>query len=226
MSIFRRPEPPRHAARSRDQGPVAAVLAALAAPLLPVAILAASVASPHLHVDVGVIVEKHLTIVPIPTAEVLKEAADVWAPYGVIVAETTSRADPAATHDAVLWVDFSDRPISAAADDYAWEMRLAGIRFSRQGTPSNHIVVYYAGAVRLAIMLGRRDQLERRIAGRALAHEIGHYLLRTPGHAQEGLMLGIHRAADLANVDRSGFMLSAGDLNRLRALWLRNGGSE
>jgi len=39
-------------------------------------------------------------------------------------------------------------------------------------------------------------------------------------------MLGVHRAAELANDDRSGFLLSAGDLNRLRALWLRNRGSE
>jgi hypothetical protein len=198
--------------------------AVLLAALLPLLIAAAPTASADLHVDVGVIVEKQLTIVPGPIADVIKEAADVWAPYGVIVAETTSRSHPAATHDAVLWVDFSDRPISV--EGCAWEMRLAGIRFSKEGRPANHIVVYYAGAVRLATMLGRRDQLERRIAGRALAHEIGHYLLRTPGHAQEGLMLAVHPAAELANVDRSGFTLSAGDLNRLRALWLRGDRSE
>jgi hypothetical protein len=47
-----------------------------------------------------------------------------------------------------------------------------------------------------------------------------------PGHASEGLMLSVHRAAERANVDRNGFTLSVGDLSRLHALWSKVNHSE
>lgn len=182
------------------------------------AVSAGGPASP-VHIDVGVIVKSHVPVAPLFIVETIQEAADVWAPYGVSVAEIGAGTCPAAPYDVVLSVNLSDRPISGAATVAMWETHLAAIRFTREGLPSTRIDMYYAGAVRLAAMLGPRDRFMGRIAGRALAHEIGHYLLRTPRHAPEGLMLGVHRALELAGVDRTAFALSDGDLNRFRAVW-------
>ena len=44
--------------------------------------------------------------------------------------------------------------------------------------------------------------------GRALAHEIGHYLLRTPGHSKSGLMRAAQTAADLIRDDRGPFRVT------------------
>jgi hypothetical protein len=44
-----------------------------------------------------------------------------------------------------------------------------------------------------------------RVLGRALAHEIGHYLLRSPDHSVTGLMRAQHSIAELMAEDRGGF---------------------
>ncbi len=55
------------------------------------------------------------------------------------------------------------------------------------------------------------------ILGRALAHEMGHYLLNTPGHARRGLMRASIDARDFADLRSGAFFLDgpAGE-------WIRN----
>jgi hypothetical protein len=47
------------------------------------------------------------------------------------------------------------------------------------------------------------------ILGRALAHEMGHYLLNTPGHARRGLMRASIDARDFADLRSGAFFLDA-----------------
>jgi hypothetical protein len=60
-----------------------------------------------------------------------------------------------------------------------------------------------------------RDQMQGRVLGRALAHEIGHYLLRSRNHSPAGLMRALQPASDLVAPDRRLFRLSADEATRL-----------
>jgi len=53
------------------------------------------------------------------------------------------------------------------------------------------------------------------VLGRAVAHEIGHYLLATPTHAASGLMRARIAAADFADLREGGFFL-----DRRASRWL------
>lgn len=55
------------------------------------------------------------------------------------------------------------------------------------------------------------------VLGRAMAHEIGHYLLNTASHARRGLMRARIDARDLADLRAGGFFLDAP-----AARWLRD----
>src|SRR5262249_23546908 len=52
-----------------------------------------------------------------------------------------------------------------------------------------------------------RDMLLGRLLGRALAHELGHYLLATKTHTSRGLLKGSRTAAEFFSPDRSPFAL-------------------
>lgn len=57
-----------------------------------------------------------------------------------------------------------------------------------------------------------------RVLGRVLAHEIGHYVLRSPGHAPSGLMRAVQTASELGEIAPVRYQLSAIDVRRLRQL--------
>jgi hypothetical protein len=60
-----------------------------------------------------------------------------------------------------------------------------------------------------------RDLTLGRVLGRALAHEIGHFLLRSRDHSVVGLMRARQPVSDLLAPDRRHFGLSASELTRL-----------
>jgi hypothetical protein len=57
-----------------------------------------------------------------------------------------------------------------------------------------------------------------RVLGRAVAHEMGHYLLHTPDHARTGLMRATFHPRELVDVRRGGFALSDPDVKLLAHL--------
>ena len=67
-----------------------------------------------------------------------------------------------------------------------------------------------AGHRRLALVLGR-----------AVAHELGHYLLATAGHAPSGLMRAYVGVADYVDPRRGGFGIDATAGDRIRVAWPR-----
>jgi hypothetical protein len=148
----------------------------------------------------------------------LRETALIWGPYDVDI--HTIGADEQRGDAVRLTVVFADRPgrnISAKA--------LAVIQFARDH-PEPSIVVYPG---RVATLVDKtasgdsasmkmspmfRDFLVGRALGRALAHEIGHYLLRSRAHSEHGLMRGQQLSSDLVAADRRGFGLSHDEIIR------------
>lgn len=51
--------------------------------------------------------------------------------------------------------------------------------------------------------------------GRVLAHEIGHYVLRSPQHAADGLMRSLQLADDLVAPSRQRLSLTPAEAARL-----------
>jgi len=62
------------------------------------------------------------------------------------------------------------------------------------------------------------DLLPGRVLGRALAHEIGHFLLQSRDHAATGLMRARQWTPDLVPPDRRRFGLSAVEVSRLTSI--------
>jgi hypothetical protein len=91
---------------------------------------------------------------------------------------------------------------------------IAAIVFLTTG-PRNQIRVYPAEAERLLAgdpschyvqrPLRVRNQALGRVLGRAIAHEIGHYVRNSTGHSSSGLMRARHPIALMAGVERTSF---------------------
>lgn len=124
-----------------------------------------------------------------------------------------------------LWVVMADGPL-------AWRVHpqaLAALYFAGEA-PTNQIRLASPSAImhalrrsdhRLAgVPHGSQAQLHLvgRIQGRALAHELGHYLLASKRHASSGLMRAEAPLFEMAeSSDHGGFALDASSLAALRA---------
>jgi len=153
-------------------------------------------------------------------ATALKEATLIWATYGVDV-KASNAGDCESLNAVRLTVTFRNGPDtgpSAAA--------LGSIRFL-DGVPEPAIALYpRVVAALLSATPGHlivntegvvRDLILGRALGRALAHEIGHFLLRSQQHSAVGLMRAFQPTADLVDPNRHHFGLSADDVRRLAA---------
>jgi len=173
---------------------------------------------PHLRVE---IVFDRPPVSPAIEASAMKEAARIWAEYGVAV--STIAAGRSAGDGAVeLTVAFAASP-----DRRPESGTLGSIRFT-DGVPEPAITMYpdaVAAIVNSLRFTGDdlyskpvfRDRMQGRVLGRALAHEIGHFLLRSRSHSAGGLMRAVQPAADLVAPDRGRFRLSADEVTRLES---------
>jgi hypothetical protein len=105
---------------------------------------------------------------------------------------------------------------------------LAWILFEADA-PQQEIYVSYANAATFManseLVVGRldnktiaeRETLMGRAMGRALAHEVGHYLLRSKAHAGKGLMRAMFTAAELFTLPRHGVTLAVEEQRLLDA---------
>ncbi|MEP7307405.1 MAG: hypothetical protein ABJA98_17995 [Acidobacteriota bacterium] len=151
------------------------------------------------------------------------EVTRVWAPYGVDV--ETLRPGDGGRHGAIrLAVKLADRPARQAAAKALGSIQFLG------DAPEPAIVLYQdaiEGVVSTVKIFGRENRewpvalchfILGRVLGRALAHEIGHFLLRSRQHSAAGLMRSDLAPADLVDPDRRPFALSVGDAARLMSV--------
>jgi hypothetical protein len=156
---------------------------------------------------------------------VQEEVVELWRPYGVDIVwedewlESSDRPKPE------LFVLFVDRELErgrGGATPVAW------IQFLN-GAPGQLINVSMPAAKRLLSEAPWHDQrpirmaptsaqerLAGRMIGRALAHEIGHYLLATSTHARLGLMKPLISPAEFVKEGRKHLQLEADDVRVLR----------
>jgi hypothetical protein len=170
-----------------------------------------------LHVDIAI---DRGTVSQYAIDTAIEEAAAIWSPYGVdvraaacsnpstdairlmvrVIGSRTAGVGPGSI-GSIEFVHDTPRPNVRLFADDAWSMieESAG-EGVRAWSPAYH------------------DQIEGRTLGRALAHELGHYLLRMRGHSGSGLMRAHHSMLSFIEHDRHPFRLSSADASRLAVL--------
>jgi len=137
---------------------------------------------------------------PRVAAAAMEEATRIWAAYGVDVRFSGPPPQPRRT----VWLDVH---VAAGDAPSKYTATLGSIAFAA-GHPGSRILLYPSAACDLLTMLTsgtnrqwprlRRETTLGRVLGRALAHEVGHYLLRSEVHSREGLMRANQPIGDLA----------------------------
>jgi hypothetical protein len=191
---------------------------------------------------VGVLDGEHTVVTPVVQARIalaldarlpaavsrpaLEEVEAIWAPYGVMIASAEAAAPCPLPEDldAVLTVHIEE----TTAGIGVWSGPFASIRFL-DGVPETTIRLHYRNLMRLGLASlvidgaheaqwprTLRDRILARMIGRVVAHEIGHWLLRTRGHSATGLMRAVQGVGELADPSRVGFRLDSENVVRLR----------
>ena len=163
---------------------------------------------PALLLHISLVLPHTAVLSPAVRAYAIAEAAAIWSGRGVLV------DDDEPCSPTVLTVAVATAPPPGR---HGLRPPLAAITFGPDGTPEPRVVVYLSEIQRLlgsARFLGLdeaqwppslREELVGRAVGRVLAHEIGHYLLRSRAHTESGLMRSFQRADDLVGVARAPF---------------------
>lgn len=106
---------------------------------------------------------------------------------------------------------------------------LGWINVDGSGLPEPNIYLSYANAMRFLVasrltvgQVDRMPMLQRdtylaRALGRALAHEVGHYLMGSTQHAARGLMMAVHSSTEFFAPDRRTFSIDADERQRMAA---------
>lgn len=160
-------------------------------------------------------------------ARVRAEVDAIWKRYQVdVVWAPLQESDQQILPD--LWVQFVDARSPSAVREGL--VAVAWLTFYN-GVPTNRIQVSKTAAAALLATTwwaaGRRALIDGpdrvrsdafgRMVGRALAHEIGHYLLASPQHADRGLMRALIDPEHLVSADTSFLTLRDADVQALRA---------
>jgi hypothetical protein len=151
----------------------------------------------------------------------LHEADAVWRAAGFrFIWERTPALGPATALHVV---------IGGGASPASSTMPLAWIGFTEGGSPTSMIYVSHANAVSYmensretvgvtaSMTVLQRETYLARAMGRALAHEIGHFLSGSPQHTTKGLMMASHSATDFFMAERSGFRIDASERRLMAA---------
>jgi hypothetical protein len=142
----------------------------------------------------------------------LTEAAQIWRSAGLAI-EWRNRAGEASDAAAEVTVTFHDArtPSPNGNETLGW------IAFAGPDTPTPDIHLSRGNALELMtrtasirdVPAAWQEYLLARALGRALAHELGHYLLKARAHERTGLMRAARPSSDFFSASRSGFALPA-----------------
>jgi hypothetical protein len=174
------------------------------------------------HTSLRVVFDAARIVNPAMRAKAINEAARIWAQYDVLlVTEEDGRCTAVAPAAVTVTIDLG-------RDSGSANEGLGAIQFASDGTPASAIALNFDAVTRIATSApfmglhpalwpaGLRDEIIARALGRALAHEIGHYLLRSPHHANSGLMQARQKGSTLGGPNSRPFTLSQPDRARLR----------
>ena len=171
-------------------------------------------APPRLHVPLAF----DAGATPAFEAAVAEEAARVWAPYGIAL-EKSPADSPCHSGTVTLHIAMAQTP-DRGTNPHA----LGSIVFA-EGAPERRISLYVATAADLVSAathndpshwpVAYRDAILSRVLGRALAHEIGHYVLNARTHSESGLMRAVQPVAELMELRDTNLALSPADVATL-----------
>ena len=146
------------------------------------------------------------------------EVQQIWAREGVSI-EVAGPLDTRGATAGMRVLIVSAAGASAHRDDHTWPV--AELTGDGRGQPM--AIASVVAARRVLDAAGLADGPEALVArrlgivlGRAIAHEVGHHLLNTSGHARHGLMRARIDARDFADLRDGGF-----DLDDDAAQWAR-----
>ena len=172
------------------------------------------VTTPPLVVGVTVVSD----ISPMQVTRVLKEAAEIWRAAGVDVVWQCDNGTVAARPS--VRVTIGNWRGTGIAEDQT--MPLGWIVFT-DGAPEHEVYVSYTNAVALLDLSrghvsasaqmprAEREALLGRAMGRAVAHELGHFLLASSAHSARGLMQAKRTANEFFSTERSRFEVAPRD---------------
>ncbi|MGE3511056.1 MAG: hypothetical protein AB7N65_19465 [Vicinamibacterales bacterium] len=175
----------------------------------------------HLVLGPGVVIPD------LPLADVWREVRAIWAPHLQVVTSSSPLAaaagqltvelrtadpvrlessSPGPSAQAIGWIEFVNgvpRPVVIVSPARARQL-------------ADAVVIHGERVARLPASI--RHHLSAVALGRAIAHELGHFLLRSLEHAPHGLMRAGLRPQDVVVVGGSRFRLMPDEQRRLTAL--------
>lgn len=152
--------------------------------------------------------------------DALREASAIWKLGGVTLDWHATSEPTGGGGRSTVNVTFDDAPGSVAGQD----VPLGWVTLDAAGVPEGTIFLSRKNALRLAETIDEyrerplkfQERLVARALGRALAHELGHYLTGTKEHTVSGLMKGRRLADEFFSTACVGFDVN-GDERRLAA---------
>ena len=155
--------------------------------------------------------------------DALREASAIWKLGGVTLDWHATSEPPAGGGRSTVNVTFDDAPGSVAGQD----VPLGWVTLDAAGVPEGTIFLSRKNALRLVETIDEyrerplkfKERLIARALGRALAHELGHYLTGSREHTVSGLMKGRRLADEFFSPACVGFDVN-GDERRLAARML------
>ena len=150
-------------------------------------------------------------------ATLMTEVARIWRPAGVAVEWRPAPAGELEAAGGGVYVIVVPEAQDLTSDPNGAGDGLALIRFT-DGRAHRHIYASVGATTRvvardtlnprLGAAPGRvAQQRVARALGRAVAHEVGHYLANSPDHAPRGLMRASHRTSELVAPDLRPFQV-------------------
>jgi len=174
------------------------------------------------HTNLRLIFDTSHVLTPVTKTMALAEASRIWRRYDVLLDDDGDGQCAASTPAAVRVT------IDVGHDSQSPDAGLGTIQFAADGRPESVIVLNFDAVARIATSapvmgvhpalwpVGLRNEIVARALGRALAHEVGHYLLRSPHHTKTGLMRARHNGSTLGDPSDRAFALSESERARLR----------
>jgi hypothetical protein len=143
----------------------------------------------------------------------LAEATAIWGAAGVTLLWHLSNQPSMAGKSSVVDVVFDDARGRVSGQD----LPLGWITFDASGVPERSVHLSRRNAMQLVDATDAfrsrpttyKELLAERALGRALAHELGHYLTGSKVHSPSGLMKGRRSADEFFSPARTGFTLNA-----------------